>query len=167
HNQNRKIQARSELMKGRSVCRAVLGFPESHWTSIAERTNASRLWRDAPCRYIRAEVGPVRHNLARAGCVLPPSEEVAQRRSMRHDRVVVLRVDASETDGLPHKHRDAFGLHLLHDFGAIAFDRPYTDTQLGGDGVTGEAFRDKVEDFDLSRCQAREIPAEGLLRLLQ
>src|SRR5262249_56224074 len=42
-NQNRKIQARSQFMKGRSVCSAVLGFPESHWTSIAERTNARRL----------------------------------------------------------------------------------------------------------------------------
>src|SRR5262249_53629351 len=85
----------------------------------------------------------------------------------RNDRVVVLRVDASETDGLPHKHRDAFGLHFLHDFGAIAFDRPHTDTQPGGDRVTSEAFRDEVEDFDLSRCQSRKIPAEGLLRLLQ
>src|SRR5262245_46770763 len=97
----------------------------------------------------------------------PPRSEVAAGRMIRNDRVVVLRGDASETDGLPHKHRDAFGLHLLHDFGAIAFDRPHTDTQLGGDGVTGEAFRDKVEDFDLSRCQSREIPAEALLRLLQ
>ena len=68
---------------------------------------------------------------------------------------------------MPHKHRDAFGLHFLHDFGAIAFDRPHTDIQLGGDGVTSEAFRDQIEDFDLSRCQSRKIPADVRLRLLQ
>src|SRR5262249_21061968 len=88
-------------------------------------------------------------------------------RSIRNDRVVVLRVDASETDGLTHKYSGAFGLPFLHDFGAIAFDRPHTDTELGGDGVTGKAFRDKVEDFHLSRRQSREIPAEDFLRLLQ
>src|SRR5262249_29918499 len=121
-------------MKGRSVGRVVLRFPESHLTSIAERTNARRLWRDAPCQYIRAEVAPWRHN--RTDCVLTPSYEVAAGRSIRNDWVVVLRVDASETDGLPHEHRDAFGLHFLHDFGAIAFNRSHADTQLGGDGVT-------------------------------
>src|SRR5215467_8411997 len=84
---------------------------------------------------------------------------------IRNDRVVVLRGDASETDGLPHEYGDALGLHLLHDLSAIAFDCPHTDIQLGGNGVTGEPLHDVIEDFDLSRCQSRELHTESLLRL--
>jgi hypothetical protein len=88
-------------------------------------------------------------------------------RSIRNDRVVVLRGDASETDGLPHKYSDALGLHLLHDLSAIAFNCPHTDTQLGGDGVTSEPLYDEIEDFDLSRRQSRELQTESLPRLPQ
>jgi hypothetical protein len=84
---------------------------------------------------------------------------------IRNDRVVVLRGDASETDGLPHEYGDAFGLHLLHDLSAIAFDGPHTDIQLGGNGVTRKPLHDEIEDFDLSRGQSRELQTEILLRL--
>lgn len=84
-------------------------------------------------------------------------------RSIRNDRVVVLRGDASETDGLSHKYSDALGLHLLHDLSAIAFDRAHTDIQPGGNGVTGEPLHDEIEDFALPRRQSRELHPEGLL----
>jgi hypothetical protein len=45
-------------------------------------------------------------------------------RTIRNDRVVVLRGDASETDGLPHEYGDAIRLHLLHDLSAVALDCP-------------------------------------------
>ena len=64
----------------------------------------------------------------------------SRRRAIRNDRVVVLRGDAPEADGLPHQHGDALGLHLLHDLGAVAFDRPRADLEVRGDrlaGVTG------------------------------
>jgi len=71
---------------------------------------------------------------------------------IRNDQVVVLRVCASETDGLPHEYGDALGLHLLHDISAIAFDRPHADIQPDGNDVTSAPLHDEVEDFDLSRC---------------
>jgi len=84
-------------------------------------------------------------------------------RSIRNDRVVVLRGDASETDGLPHKYSDALGLHLLHDLSAIAFDCAHADIQLGGNGVTGEPFHYEIEDFALPRRKSRELHTKGLL----
>ena len=63
------------------------------------------------------------------------------RSGIRNDRVVVLRGDAAEADRLAHQHRDAFGLHLLHDLRAIAFDRARADLELRGDCLAGEALR--------------------------
>src|SRR5260370_8570054 len=82
---------------------------------------------------------------------------------IRNDRVVELRIDASETDGLPHQDSHALGLHLLHDLSAIAFDRPHTEIQPGGNGVTGEPLHDEIEDFDLPWCQPRELHPAALL----
>ena len=86
-------------------------------------------------------------------------------RSIRIDRVVILRGDAPEPDRLPHQHGDALGPHLLHDLGAIAFDRPHTDLQLGGNCETREPFHNQIENFDLSRRQSCEPFAESILCL--
>jgi hypothetical protein len=76
--------------------------------------------------------------------------------------VVVLRCDAAEPDGLPDQHGDAFGLHLLHDLGAVAFDGAGTELEPGRDGVTGEAGRDQIEDLDLARRQRGELAGQDL-----
>src|SRR6266540_5966718 len=86
--------------------------------------------------------------------------------SIRNDRVVVLRVDASETDRLPHQHCDAFGLHFLHDFSAIAFDCPGADVELRSDGLAGVTGSDEVENLDLARRQARKLGRQRLYRFL-
>ena len=82
---------------------------------------------------------------------------------IRIDRVVILRGDAPESDRLAHQGGDALGLHLFHDLGAIAFDRPHADFQLAGNCVTREPFDHQTENFDLSRRQSCEPRAESIL----
>ena len=54
---------------------------------------------------------------------------------IRIDQVVILRGYSPEADCLPHQTSDAFGLHLLHNLSAIAFNRSHADVKLGGYGV--------------------------------
>jgi hypothetical protein len=53
---------------------------------------------------------------------------------IRIDRVVILRGYSPEADCLPHQSGNAFGLHLLHDLGAIAINRSHANVKLGCDG---------------------------------
>jgi len=89
------------------------------------------------------------------------------KRSIRIDGVVVLRGYASEPDCLPHERGDALGLHLFHDFTAIAFDRAHADIQPDRNSVTREPFHHEIKDFDLAGCQSCEPIAESTLRLLK
>src|SRR5215831_432519 len=73
---------------------------------------------------------------------------------IRRDRVVFLRRYSAQPDRLPHQAGDAVGLHLLHDLGPIAIDRPHADVQPGRDSLTGESIGDQIEDLDLARRQS-------------
>src|SRR5215471_13730838 len=86
---------------------------------------------------------------------------------IRIDRVVILRGYSSEPDCLPHQPGNAFGLHLLHDLGAIAINRSHADVKLGRDGVAGEFLRDQIENLDLARRQPGKSSVERALRSLQ
>ena len=86
---------------------------------------------------------------------------------IRSDRVVILRGYSPEADCLSHKVSDAFGLHLLHDLSAIAFNGSHADVELGGYGVAGETVRHQIEDLDLARRQLSKSSVERALRSLQ
>ena len=86
---------------------------------------------------------------------------------IRRDRVVILRGYSPEADCLPHQSGNAFGLHLLHDLGAIAIDRSHADVKPGRDGEAGESVRHEVENLDLSWCQSGKSAVERALRSLQ
>src|SRR5262249_13305321 len=86
---------------------------------------------------------------------------------IRIDRVVNLRGYSPEADRLPHQSGNAFGLHLLHDFGAIAVNGSHADVKLGCDGVAGESIRHQIENLDLARRQPGKSSVERALRSLQ
>ena len=86
---------------------------------------------------------------------------------IRIDRVVILRGYSSEPDCLPHQPGNAFGLHLLHDLGAIAINRSHADVKLGRDGVAGESVRYQIENLDLARRQPGKSSVKRALLSLQ
>ena len=86
---------------------------------------------------------------------------------IRRDRVVILRGYSPEADCLPHQSGNAFGLHLLHDLGAIAINRSHADVKLGRDGVASESVCHQIKNLDLARRQPGKSSVERALRSLQ